>query len=71
MTGKTISQNLNLKPVLFTFLLIVFLSSCGEKTTYLPYLGEHTTTEMVVDSAPLQIQEYVEQGYVVIEMELH
>ena len=25
----------------------------------------------VVDSAPLQIQEYVEQGYVVIEMELH
>ena len=49
MTGKTISQNLNLKPVFFTLLLIVFLSSCGEKTTYLPYLGEHETTEIVVD----------------------
>ena len=28
-------------------------------------------TVEVADSGPLQIQEYVEQGYVVIEMELH
>jgi len=50
MIAKTLSQNLNHKSfLLFTIVLILFLSGCKQHSGDLPYLGEHESMEVLVD----------------------
>jgi protein SCO1/2 len=63
MIKKIISQNL-IQPVLFFSLIIILtLSACQEKTTFLPFLGEHSikqngNTENGPDTVYYQVPEF-------------
>lgn len=52
MTGKTISTNLIQLPAsLLLIILLSLLVSCSESARSLPFLGEHTTTEVTTGDA--------------------
>lgn len=66
MIKKTISHNLIKTTALSLILFLLTFSSCTERTKSLPYLGEHSTTEIVRNNETLTDTTY----YQVPEFEL-
>jgi protein SCO1/2 len=66
MIEKTLSQNLIKTIPFFLSLLLLTLTSCTEKTQSLPYLGEHSTAEIIRNNETISDTSY----YQVPEFEL-